>query len=119
MTEDNVMKIADFGLARDIHHIDYYKKTTNVSAEDRMAMGPLPRTPSGFLLLHLWAGAQHRWPYLRGGGVGRTKHMTSFPHLVPCVRPPTTPPCRPRLSPHHRGLGYPQSPCVTYRAGCL
>lgn len=31
MTEDNVMKIADFGLARDIHHIDYYKKTTNVS----------------------------------------------------------------------------------------
>lgn len=29
MTEDNVMKIADFGLARDIHHIDYYKKTTN------------------------------------------------------------------------------------------
>nr|XP_011730929.1 fibroblast growth factor receptor 1 isoform X6 [Macaca nemestrina]XP_024646915.1 fibroblast growth factor receptor 1 isoform X6 [Macaca nemestrina] len=29
VTEDNVMKIADFGLARDIHHIDYYKKTTN------------------------------------------------------------------------------------------
>lgn len=33
VTEDNVMKIADFGLARDIHHIDYYKKTTNVSAD--------------------------------------------------------------------------------------
>uniref|UniRef100_A0A8C5H212 Fibroblast growth factor receptor n=1 Tax=Gouania willdenowi TaxID=441366 RepID=A0A8C5H212_GOUWI len=32
VTDDNVMKIADFGLARDIHHIDYYKKTTNVSA---------------------------------------------------------------------------------------
>lgn len=31
ITEDNVMKIADFGLARDVHHIDYYKKTTNVS----------------------------------------------------------------------------------------
>lgn len=31
VTEDSVMKIADFGLARDIHHIDYYKKTTNVS----------------------------------------------------------------------------------------
>uniref|UniRef100_A0A8C7I802 Fibroblast growth factor receptor n=1 Tax=Oncorhynchus kisutch TaxID=8019 RepID=A0A8C7I802_ONCKI len=30
VTEDNVMKIADFGLARDIHHIDYYKKTTNI-----------------------------------------------------------------------------------------
>uniref|UniRef100_A0A3P9PC35 Fibroblast growth factor receptor n=2 Tax=Poecilia reticulata TaxID=8081 RepID=A0A3P9PC35_POERE len=29
VTEDTVMKIADFGLARDIHHIDYYKKTTN------------------------------------------------------------------------------------------
>uniref|UniRef100_A0A8C2XRD5 receptor protein-tyrosine kinase n=1 Tax=Cyclopterus lumpus TaxID=8103 RepID=A0A8C2XRD5_CYCLU len=29
VTEDDVMKIADFGLARDVHHIDYYKKTTN------------------------------------------------------------------------------------------
>ncbi|XP_064182452.1 fibroblast growth factor receptor 4-like isoform X1 [Anguilla rostrata] len=29
VTEDNVMKIADFGLARGVHHIDYYKKTTN------------------------------------------------------------------------------------------
>ncbi|NXP10233.1 FGFR1 factor, partial [Thinocorus orbignyianus] len=37
VTEDNVMKIADFGLARDIHHIDYYKKTTNVSAGGRGA----------------------------------------------------------------------------------
>lgn len=25
------MKIADFGLARDVHDIDYYKKTSNVS----------------------------------------------------------------------------------------
>lgn len=33
VTEDNVMKIADFGLARDVHNIDYYKKTTNVSTE--------------------------------------------------------------------------------------
>ncbi|KAG3263960.1 fibroblast growth factor receptor 2 [Ictidomys tridecemlineatus] len=31
VTENNVMKIADFGLARDINNIDYYKKTTNVS----------------------------------------------------------------------------------------
>lgn len=30
VTEDNVMKIADFGLARGVHQIDYYKKTTNV-----------------------------------------------------------------------------------------
>ncbi|XP_077945435.1 fibroblast growth factor receptor 3 isoform X15 [Gasterosteus aculeatus] len=29
VTEDNIMKIADFGLARDVHNIDYYKKTTN------------------------------------------------------------------------------------------
>ncbi|XP_076018731.1 fibroblast growth factor receptor 2 isoform X3 [Genypterus blacodes] len=29
VTEVNVMKIADFGLARDVHNIDYYKKTTN------------------------------------------------------------------------------------------
>ncbi|XP_061655196.1 fibroblast growth factor receptor 1-like isoform X2 [Phyllopteryx taeniolatus] len=33
VTHDLVMKIADFGLARDVHHVDYYKKTTN---------GPLP-----------------------------------------------------------------------------
>lgn len=25
------MKIADFGLARDVHQIDYYRKTTDVS----------------------------------------------------------------------------------------
>ena len=31
VTENNVMKIADFGLARDINNIDYYKKTTHVS----------------------------------------------------------------------------------------
>ncbi|XP_077311508.1 fibroblast growth factor receptor 2 isoform X3 [Lithobates pipiens] len=29
VTENNVMKIADFGLARDVNNIDYYKKTTN------------------------------------------------------------------------------------------
>jgi len=29
VTEDRVMKIADFGLARDVHNIDYYKKTTD------------------------------------------------------------------------------------------
>ncbi|KAM6129975.1 fibroblast growth factor receptor 2 isoform 3-T3 [Phoenicopterus ruber ruber] len=29
VTENKVMKIADFGLARDINNIDYYKKTTN------------------------------------------------------------------------------------------
>ncbi|KAM5272047.1 fibroblast growth factor receptor 3 isoform 4-T4 [Ctenodactylus gundi] len=29
VTEDSVMKIADFGLARDVHNLDYYKKTSN------------------------------------------------------------------------------------------
>lgn len=33
VTEDNVMKIADFGLARGVHQIDYYKKTTTVSSQ--------------------------------------------------------------------------------------
>lgn len=42
VTEDNVMKIADFGLARDIHHIDYYKKTTNVSFLLGAAWGSTP-----------------------------------------------------------------------------
>ncbi|XP_062443732.1 fibroblast growth factor receptor 4 isoform X5 [Rhea pennata] len=30
VTAESVMKIADFGLARDVHDIDYYKKTSNV-----------------------------------------------------------------------------------------
>ncbi|MEQ2157309.1 hypothetical protein GOODEAATRI_000468 [Goodea atripinnis] len=37
VTESNVMKIADFGLARDVHNIDYYKKTTNVSPHNMYA----------------------------------------------------------------------------------
>uniref|UniRef100_A0A8C5RMG4 Fibroblast growth factor receptor n=1 Tax=Laticauda laticaudata TaxID=8630 RepID=A0A8C5RMG4_LATLA len=39
VTEDNVMKIADFGLARDVHNIDYYKKTTNVSGKFLLKKG--------------------------------------------------------------------------------
>lgn len=31
--EDNTMKIADFGLARDVHQVDYYRKTTDVSSK--------------------------------------------------------------------------------------
>lgn len=41
MTDDNVMKIADFGLARDVHNIDYYKKTTNVSSSTIRPAGPV------------------------------------------------------------------------------
>lgn len=33
------MKIADFGLARGVHQIDYYKKTTNVSGSDSIFSG--------------------------------------------------------------------------------
>ncbi|CAL8276204.1 unnamed protein product [Merluccius merluccius] len=42
VTEDNVMKIADFGLARDVHHIDYYKKTTNIFT---LGGSPYPGVP--------------------------------------------------------------------------
>ncbi|XP_035744587.1 fibroblast growth factor receptor 1 [Egretta garzetta] len=50
VTEDNVMKIADFGLARDIHHIDYYKKTTNVSG----GRGASPGWSFGVLLWEIF-----------------------------------------------------------------
>lgn len=44
VTAESVMKIADFGLARDVHDIDYYKKTSNVSgAPGRGAQGPPAR----------------------------------------------------------------------------
>lgn len=48
VTEDNVMKIADFGLARDVHNIDYYKKTTNVSIGGFLEVGghPVSQCPS-------------------------------------------------------------------------
>ena len=32
--EEEVMKIADYGLARDVTQNDYYRKTTNVSWRD-------------------------------------------------------------------------------------
>jgi len=31
VADNYVMKIADFGLTRNMHHDDYYKKTTDVS----------------------------------------------------------------------------------------
>ena len=33
VSEDKVLKVADFGLARDVHAMDYYRKTTDVSWE--------------------------------------------------------------------------------------
>ena len=32
--DDNTLKIADFGLARDVHQVDYYRKTTDVSSKE-------------------------------------------------------------------------------------
>ena len=31
VAEGNIMKIADFGLARNVHEFEYYRKTTDVS----------------------------------------------------------------------------------------
>ncbi|PIK41095.1 hypothetical protein BSL78_22062, partial [Apostichopus japonicus] len=33
VAEDFIMKIADFGLARDVHYIDFYRKTTDVGRD--------------------------------------------------------------------------------------
>lgn len=47
------MKIADFGLARGVHQIDYYKKTTNVS-ESFLAKPNSPvKTASSVLLVNM------------------------------------------------------------------
>lgn len=46
VTAESVMKIADFGLARDVHDIDYYKKTSNVSEGTGRGDGGRMGTPS-------------------------------------------------------------------------
>lgn len=33
VTDDYVLKIADFGLTRNLRHVDYYRKTTDVSGQ--------------------------------------------------------------------------------------
>ena len=38
--DDNTMKIADFGLARDVHKVDYYRKTTDVSSKGCRPLDP-------------------------------------------------------------------------------
>ncbi|XP_015233967.1 PREDICTED: fibroblast growth factor receptor 3-like isoform X1 [Cyprinodon variegatus] len=50
VTDDNVMKIADFGLARDVHNIDYYKKTTNVRFHNNFIFILLDLAVAAFLL---------------------------------------------------------------------
>ncbi|XP_064221343.1 fibroblast growth factor receptor 3 isoform X5 [Aotus nancymaae] len=65
VTEDNVMKIADFGLARDVHNLDYYKKTTNLvlwgpALGDLHTGGlPVPRHPCGGTLQAAEGGPPH------------------------------------------------------------
>jgi len=48
VADDNVLKIADFGLTRNIPNNDYYKKTTDVSYLSVDLM-PSCCTPIGFL----------------------------------------------------------------------
>ena len=36
VAKDQVMKIADFGLARNVHEDDYYRKTTDVSLRAKL-----------------------------------------------------------------------------------
>lgn len=99
MTEDNVMKIADFGLARDIHHIDYYKKTTNVSFWLGIAWAPRCQAfavPSA--VLSCVGGCD-----LRKSAVGWAEDMPSVPWAPPVhalLRPPATSPPHPSLSVH-------------------
>uniref|UniRef100_A0A6I8NTN2 Fibroblast growth factor receptor 4 n=1 Tax=Ornithorhynchus anatinus TaxID=9258 RepID=A0A6I8NTN2_ORNAN len=65
VTEDNVMKIADFGLARGVHDIDYYKKTSNVVLWDpdvgdlHPGGVPVPRHPGGGALQAAEGRAPH------------------------------------------------------------
>uniref|UniRef100_A0A672PUX3 Fibroblast growth factor receptor 2 n=1 Tax=Sinocyclocheilus grahami TaxID=75366 RepID=A0A672PUX3_SINGR len=80
VTESNFMKIADFGLARDVHNIDYYKKTTNVSVSvssswsfgvlmwEIFTLGgsPYPGIPVEELFKLLKEGHRMDKPYLSG-----------------------------------------------------
>lgn len=84
------MKIADFGLARDIHHIDYYKKTTNVSVSLLVAWGstPLDCLPTSMSLLSSSCGVE--WSEIKGlvgMGCGRgplplTRHLADTHALL-------------------------------------
>uniref|UniRef100_A0A3Q1LPK5 Fibroblast growth factor receptor n=2 Tax=Bos TaxID=9903 RepID=A0A3Q1LPK5_BOVIN len=76
VTEDNVMKIADFGLARDVHNLDYYKKTTNLVLRGP-ALGDLhagglavPRHPRGGAL----QAAEGRPPHGQAGQLHAPVH---------------------------------------------
>ncbi|KFV50019.1 Fibroblast growth factor receptor 3, partial [Gavia stellata] len=79
VTEDNVMKIADFGLARDVHNIDYYKKTTN---------GRLPvkwMAPEA-LFDRVYTHQSDVWSFgvLRGGWVPLSPTWVTVPSPISC-----------------------------------
>lgn len=97
------MKIADFGLARDIHHIDYYKKTTNVSADKATRCMSSAQDSAGqdFSHLDFSAVTQCRLLCLRNSVVGCTEYAHSFPS--PALHVPSLLPCCP-------AWGHPQSP---------
>lgn len=67
------MKIADFGLARDINNIDYYKKTTNVSPGSDGGGGVARNVPEETM------GAQSERPG-RGSFLGPMPRLGLAPH---------------------------------------
>uniref|UniRef100_A0A672R893 Fibroblast growth factor receptor n=1 Tax=Sinocyclocheilus grahami TaxID=75366 RepID=A0A672R893_SINGR len=93
VTEDNVMKIADFGLARDIHHIDYYKKTTNgrlpVKWMAPEALFDRIYTHQCDVYVVFWGGPPHGPPLhlLNLSSFCRYMMMRDCWHAVPSQRP--------------------------------
>lgn len=100
-----MMKIADFGLARDIHHIDYYKKTTNVSADKATRCMSSAQDSAGQVFSHLDFSAvtQYRLLCLRNSVVGCAEYAHSFPS--PALHVPSLPLCCP-------AWGHPQCPVL-------
>uniref|UniRef100_A0A8C1RL27 Fibroblast growth factor receptor n=1 Tax=Cyprinus carpio TaxID=7962 RepID=A0A8C1RL27_CYPCA len=93
VTEDSVMKIADFGLARDIHHIDYYKKTTNgrlpVKWMAPEALFDRIYTHQSDVYVVIWGGPPHGPPlhFLYPCSSRRYMMMRDCWHAVPSQRP--------------------------------
>nr|XP_040053310.1 fibroblast growth factor receptor 1b isoform X3 [Gasterosteus aculeatus aculeatus] len=74
VTEDDVMKIADFGLARDVHHIDYYMKTPNVRVDVLLSSRPHILTSSCPCVLLLRVVS-------RGNGWHLKLYLTASTHI--------------------------------------
>uniref|UniRef100_A0A8C1SVZ9 Fibroblast growth factor receptor n=1 Tax=Cyprinus carpio TaxID=7962 RepID=A0A8C1SVZ9_CYPCA len=95
VTEDSVMKIADFGLARDIHHIDYYKKTTNGRlpvkwmAPEALFDRIYTHQSDVYVSVVFWGGPPHGPPlhFLNLCSSRRYMMMRDCWHAVPSQRP--------------------------------